>query len=154
MSAERDKISQVSRWLPLIVGMALISIFSTDNFSSENTGSVIEPILKFIMGKRFTVEAFDLVHYFIRKAAHLTEYAILGTFFFRAINPGLSGWRGKVALMTFLLSAVYAAFDEFHQSFTVSRGASPVDVMIDSTGALMALIVIWLYNKMYEHDYK
>lgn len=42
-------------------------------------------------------------------------------------------------------SAIFAVTDEFHQSFVPNRGASPVDVMIDITGALMAvgLISIW-----------
>jgi VanZ family protein len=68
----------------------------------------------------------------LRKAAHLTEYAILGLLLLRAL-----GREGAA----FLLGAAYALTDEIHQHFVHGRHASPVDVAIDSTGVLLGILL-------------
>ena len=40
-----------------------------------------------------------------------------------------------------IVCAAYAASDEFHQCFSDGRGPSPVDVMIDTVGAAIALLL-------------
>jgi VanZ family protein len=40
-----------------------------------------------------------------------------------------------------LVCVFVAAMDEFHQSFVESRGASPWDVMIDTAGAIIGLLI-------------
>ena len=156
MTPQNDRLSQISRWLPLFVWMALISWFSTNSFSNENTGSIIEPILRALLGRSFTKELFDLIHYLIRKSAHVTEYAILGLLWYRAVNQGLRGWSRKAAIAGGLFSISYASLDEFHQTFTSTREGRPLDVMIDSSGAIIAMVAIWFYNikcrdKVHEH---
>jgi len=142
-----DILSKISLWLPLFVWMALISQFSTDSFSNENTGSIIEPILRAVLGRSFSEQVFDLIHYLIRKSAHVSEYAILSGLWYRAVNPGLRGWSRKGAITACTLSIIYAALDEFHQAFTSNREGRPLDVMIDSAGVLAAIAIIWFYNK-------
>lgn len=138
--------TQVARWLPLFVWMALISIFSTDSFSNDNTGSIIEPVARAVLGRSYTDELFDLFHYLVRKSAHITEYAVLGWLWYRAINKGLGGWNIKAAIAAVLFSFIYASLDELHQAFTSNRDGRPLDVMIDSAGAVIAMAAIWLYN--------
>lgn len=140
-------MSQISRWLPLFVGIAIISLFSTDSFSNDNTGSIIEAVLRAILGRSFSEQVFDLIHYMIRKSAHVSEYAILSGLWYRAVNPGLRGWSRKAAITACTLSIIYAALDEFHQAFTSNREGRPLDVMIDSAGVLAAIAIIWFYNK-------
>lgn len=147
MPPGNEKMSGMSRWMPLAAWMVLISLFSTDQFSNSNTGGILEPVLRFILGNSFNDELFEIIHYLIRKSAHITEYAVLGVLWFRALNPGLFGWSRRTAITAFSLSVFYASLDEFHQTFTLSRGGSPVDVIIDSSGALVALAAIWFYNK-------
>ncbi|MEK6724946.1 MAG: VanZ family protein [Deltaproteobacteria bacterium] len=142
-----DRLSQVSFWLPLFVWMAIIILFSTDSFSNDNTGSIIEPILRAVLGRSFSEQVFDLIHYLVRKSAHITEYAFLGLLWYRAINKRLRGWNIKTALIAVLFSFIYASLDEFHQVFTSNREGRPLDVMIDSAGALAAIAIIWFYNK-------
>jgi VanZ family protein len=45
--------------------------------------------------------------------------------------------------MSFLIAAVYAALDEFHQSYVASRTGSPWDVLIDCAGALAGVLIYW-----------
>jgi VanZ family protein len=68
----------------------------------------------------------------LRKAAHVSEYAILGLLLVRAVR------RHSTA---FLIGVTYAITDELHQHFVSGRHASPVDVAIDSTGVLIGILV-------------
>ena len=50
-------------------------------------------------------------------------------------------WRRPWA---WALTVLYAASDEFHQGFVAGRHPSAVDVGIDATGALIALVAVGL----------
>ena len=62
-------------------------------------------------------------------------------------------WRGSFAAMTkwtlafgvFLVTATFAASDEFHQSFVPTRTASAHDVMIDCMGAFVAVAICLIF---------
>ena len=54
-------------------------------------------------------------------------------------------WRGKLRVglaISFILSVIFAASDEYHQSFVSGRTASWLDFGIDAAGAAFALAVI------------
>lgn len=141
-------LSKIALWLPLIIWMALIFLFSTDLFSGRETASVILPILGLLLGWVIPDQFLGTIHFLIRKGAHFTEYAVLGLLWYRAVNPTLRNWNLKPALWAFLLSSIYAATDEFHQTFTMTRDGRVMDVIIDSSGALTAIIAIWIYTKV------
>ena len=90
-------------------------------------------------------QAADL-DFILRKAGHMAAFGILAVLLWRALT--LSAIRRAMAL-SLILTIAYAASDEFHQSFTAGRNASPVDVSIDSAGALIALVAlaVWLHMR-------
>ena len=47
----------------------------------------------------------------------------------------------KTGILSFLFSVIYALSDEFHQSFVPGRDGNIVDVLIDSSGALVGILV-------------
>ena len=49
-------------------------------------------------------------------------------------------------LIAALACAIFAASDEFHQSFVPSRTSSPTDVMIDVCGALVGLAICLMFT--------
>jgi VanZ family protein len=104
--------SRLSTWLPVVVWAGVIFAFSS--VPSLGTG----------------LGTWDLV---LRKLAHLSEYALLGLLLARAVR------RPWAALA---LAAGYAATDEVHQTFVEGRHGAPLDVAIDTLGAL-AGIVLW-----------
>jgi VanZ family protein len=59
------------------------------------------------------------------------------------------GWRWTWALTAWLIAAAYSCLDEFHQSFVASRTASPWDSLLDSTGALLALLALYLIYRRF-----
>lgn len=90
-------------------------------------------------------EIADTIEYFVRKAAHMTEFAVLSILIF--IWLGL--W--EIALLrrgmtAFLATAFYGASDEFHQLFVPGRAGRIGDVLIDGLGALAGVVVIILFG--------
>ena len=85
----------------------------------------------------------DAIDFVVRKAGHMAAFGILAVLLWRAIS--YSRQRGAL-VASLVLTVLYAASDEFHQSFTAGRHASPVDVAIDSAGAAIALLALtaWL----------
>jgi VanZ family protein len=85
-----------------------------------------------IPGFSTSLGVYDIV---LRKLAHVTEYCILFLLTRRAFGNSFGGWKNnKVFIVSALFSVLYAASDEFHQSFVPTRCASITDVGIDSAG--------------------
>ncbi|HVT74418.1 MAG TPA: VanZ family protein [Lacunisphaera sp.] len=127
-------------WWPVVAWMAFIFAMSTDFGTAEHTSRWIEPILRWLL-PHATDETIARGHFLVRKLGHLSEYAVLALLVRRAlaITLGSAGHALRVALIALAICAVYAATDEFHQSFVPSRTPSLVDVAIDTTGAALAL---------------
>ena len=135
----RSSIRNIQYWLPLIIWLCVIYSFSTDEFSSSNTEGFVVPVLHFLF-PGLSPDQLALWHAVIRKLSHVTEYAILAWLTYRAIRfDETDPLKAKVRAFQFLVLA--AMTDEFHQSLTLSRGASIVDVGYDSIGGL---IVLWI----------
>ena len=54
-------------------------------------------------------------------------------------------WHWGQALGVALLVLLYAASDEFHQRFVPSRDASLRDVLIDTSGGALGLLILWAF---------
>ncbi len=136
---------RVKNWLPAIAWACLISFLSTDIFSSEHTSRFIIPVLHLLIPQA-SAETLKLLHAIIRKSAHLTEYFIFSIFLMRALRGQERGWKLRWAIWAVVLAAGYASLDEFHQSFVPSRTASPWDALLDTAGASVAQVVLWLWH--------
>lgn len=139
-------------WGPVVAFMALIFVGSTDWLSGNSTGRFLVPLIKFFLpaADESLVNGIRLV---IRKIGHLTEYAILAMLLWRAltfsgqpVGAGRVGWSPRIAFLAWLSASLYAVSDEFHQSFVPSRVGSPVDVIIDSAGAGIAIIILFIFR--------
>ena len=69
----------------------------------------------------------------LRKLAHALEFALLGALLLRALG------RSWPALA---LGIAYATSDEVHQHFVEGRVGAPLDVLIDSAGVAIG-VVLW-----------
>jgi VanZ family protein len=67
---------------------------------------------------------------------------------FNGVRGERYGWRLQWARITLIIAVSYAGLDEWHQSFVPMREARFRDVMIDSTGALLAQVLVWIYAKL------
>lgn len=129
-----------------MVWMGLIFIGSTDVLSAEHTSRFLVPFLRWI-NPEISLVALIKIQLAIRKLGHLTEYAILAMLLWRALRGGgLLATRALVLFMATLMAcAFFAMSDEFHQSFVPSRTSSSRDVMIDIGGALIGLLMCWIF---------
>jgi VanZ family protein len=134
----------VRSWWPALLWAGVIFFLSTDSFSAEHTDSFLYPFFHWLIPS-LTLRQFAPIHFFIRKTAHFTEYFIFCLLLFRAVRGARQGWRWTWALAALAIAAGYAALDEVHQAFVVSRTASPRDSLLDSTGAFVASLVLFLW---------
>lgn len=85
-------------------------------------------------------EIADAIENTVRKAAHMTEYGILSILFYIWLGKWQFGVR-KRGILAIILSALYACSDEFHQLFIPGRAGMVRDVLIDSAGAILGILV-------------
>jgi VanZ family protein len=123
--------------------MAIIFAGSSDLMSAEHTSRVIAPLLHWFFPTISPITVLR-VEFFLRKAAHVSEYAVLAVLLYRAfVHTVFQSRRALSAGLVLLSCAAYAASDELHQSFVPSRTASLRDVMIDVCGATLAVLLYW-----------
>jgi len=130
-------------WLPPVVWMAVIMTVSSDIGSAEHTEHWVVPILR-LLAPWATATQLGAMHGLVRKAGHLTEYALLAALWYHAFTRGRSLAPRSAAALAFAISVVWAILDETRQSFVPSRTASARDVALDSIGAFLAMVVATL----------
>jgi hypothetical protein len=116
---------RLAYWVPAICIVLMISGFSTSAFSGEHTSRIIIiiiiiPLLHWLFPFA-SQNTLDLLHSAIRKAAHLTEFGMFSAAVFYGIRGERRGWRSEWTIITILIAASYAGFDEWHQSFVPMR---------------------------------
>jgi VanZ family protein len=137
---------RLSRYGPLVVWAALIFIGSSSVLSGSNTSAVLRPVLWLF--PHASEATLALIHFLVRKAGHLTEYAILALLAARAFRTSSRELlRHRWFWLSFLFVVAYSLSDEFHQSFVPSRTASIYDSMIDSVGGLTALVLLAIRSR-------
>jgi VanZ family protein len=145
-------MQRLKAYLPVLIWMAVIFAGSSDLGSSRRTSRIIGPILRWF-NPEVREETIQAVQGVVRKSAHVTEYGILAMLAWRArradrgLKVLLKDWRWREAWMVLLFCALYAGTDELHQKFVATRQAHPLDVVIDSFGALCGLLAIWVIGR-------
>lgn len=129
------------RYGPPLLWMGAVFFFSTDLFSTGETGRLLLPFLAWLFPWA-APETLDLLHGGLRKVGHLTEYGVLALLWYRARAYGTAAWAPGAARLALLLAVAYAVMDEAHQAFVASRSGSLVDVAIDAAGAAAGLLVL------------
>ena len=106
-------------WAPPVVLMALIFALSAMPADNEDHG---------------------FLYVLSRKAAHVTEYAVLLALWWRALSSKVSDRRALAVALG--ITILYAITDELHQTFVNGRAGRALDVGIDTAGALAAASLI------------
>jgi VanZ family protein len=126
--------------------MIVTFVFGTDHFSAENTRPIIRWLMAFFFGRTSSEMPFASGEGFLRKSAHFLEYGLLAFLWFRALRGGNEKtWRWAWAGAALLATAVWASVDELQQGLiSTQRTGSPWDVLLDSSGAATALLLVGL----------
>jgi VanZ family protein len=129
-------------WLPLPIWLSVIFIDSTDLMSAEHTSRLVVPFLLWLK-PGMSPQTIWIILVVMRKCAHVIEYAVLALLLWRALRsiPILRAKMLIVFAAVVLGCALFAATDEFHQTFVKSRTASVRDVLLDIVGAILGLLI-------------
>lgn len=132
------------KWLLVLAWMAIIFIFSSQpGDTSEETSKLVIYVFN-LLGLDLNSVFGTLADFIVRKCAHFTEYFILYMLIYNALKESFSF---KKALVFALLGVfLYASSDEFHQSFVPGRGPAFRDVLIDTSGGLLGLIIMYILS--------
>jgi VanZ family protein len=141
---------RVIRYAPLFLWIGIILFASTTQGAMSNTSRFIRPLLEFLFPDA-PEEILIVYHGYIRKLAHLVEYAILAFWSSRAF------WSSSVKLLQnfwFLFSLflvfLVASIDEFNQSFNTLRTGSIYDILIDVLGGTFMIVFLAFYKSGYK----
>ncbi len=100
----------------------------------------------FLMSSRQRVSVSEeyIVNFFFFKSLHVIEYGFMFYLIFRLINKISTSknnfeWRYIIAA---LLTLIYAASDELHQTFVPTRQGSVRDIFIDLIGVTISWIIL------------
>lgn len=136
------------RYVPLFLVILLILLASTTQASMSKTSRFIGPLLEFLFpnSPESTIITY---HAYIRKFAHLAEYAVLGFFASRAFyNSGKEFLRKNWIWISFLVVFLVASIDEINQSFNPTRTGSVYDVLLDGIGGAIMIGALVLYKRI------
>jgi VanZ family protein len=128
--------------------MAAIFLMGTDRASADETRSLLARWLEWIAPtfyRELSVEALYAINQCIRKALHFLSYGLLGVLDARALREHRGTLNRPIAFQGWAAATAWAAVDEFHQSFSPTRGASIEDVLLDSCGAASAVTLYYLW---------
>lgn len=144
-----QKIKTIIKILLIVLWMFLIFNFSNQNASNslKSSDKVIYKIVEVIKGRELSnaekVRIKKKYTFFIRKLAHFFLYFVLGGICFSLVSTFIKPYY-KSILLSILLSFLYACSDEVHQIFVPGRTARFLDVLIDTSGAILAICMILL----------
>jgi VanZ family protein len=134
-------------WWPALVWAVLIFTMSTDAFSAQHTASFFWPIGHWFKPD-VTAHQFEIIHHYIRKTAHFSEYFVFCLLLYRGLRGARTGWRWTWGMTALFIAFGYSALDEIHQAFVASREARISDSLLDSTGAFFAILMLWIWFRV------
>ena len=137
-------------WLAVLLWMALIFFFSTENAaeSSDTSGcfirfllSALKPGFSEFAAEEQTVLIESFSHP-VRKAAHFTLYTVLGFLLCGSMRISFPSMDGRKRFLSALaVGALYAVSDEIHQYFVPGRACMIRDMLLDSAGVLTGCLI-------------
>jgi hypothetical protein len=142
----RNTLSAIA---PPALLMAFIFWIGTDRGSATETRSFLESLLQSwwpSLAERLGLEGFRLINVIVRKLGHFLGYGLLGLLNARCLQLLRGTLTRNHALQAWAAAAAWAAVDEFHQSYSPSRGATVEDVLLDASGAAVGIFFysLWL----------
>ena len=134
-------------WILVILCALFILGLGGAEFGAAQTSRYLLPTLRWLFPD-LTISTYLELIVWIRKTAHVVEYAVLGALAFRAVFLSTDSALLRVALLAVGVAACVAATDELRQALLPARTGSAWDVALDVTGALVAIaFAFWLKRR-------
>ena len=135
------------------IAFIFINSLKTGFASSEASGLLVN-IADDILAIFNIVIKRDTLSFLIRKAAHFTEFSILGIFTYNLMKLFSFKYKIKVYknvnistyIIVLIICLIIAITDETIQFFVPGRANSIYDVLIDFSGSLFTVLIVVLIN--------
>jgi len=131
--------------------VCMVAIFAFSSFPAEQSSGmsnsfIDKPLALFEkwFGVSISLATRDFLHRFVRKAAHLTIFLMLGLCAANTVRH-VSDRGKRVFLISLCWSSIYAATDEFHQYFVPGRSCMWQDWLLDTVGAMIGIGCVFLF---------
>ena len=161
----RTTFLQILSFLPSLLLLYMIFGFSSQDAQASGSLSfeislfivrLFSPFLPVSSSEDILLQRAETIHFFVRKAAHMTEYFLLTL----SLHLPLYCYFNKKLLfkkrliLALFVTVCVAAMDEFYQTTIPGRSGNIVDVCIDSIGAFIAMTFLTLlfYIKTHKAD--
>lgn len=124
-------------------------IFSFSSQNGEESSGISRKVTEFIVEKILRVNGENKVELinklggFVRKLAHFSIYAVVG-FLLMALVSTYSIEKNNGIGISLIIGIIYAISDEIHQYFVPGRAAKITDVMIDTMGVIVGILILIL----------
>ncbi|WP_456277496.1 VanZ family protein [Bacillus sp. AK128] len=158
-------MSRLIYWIPVIMIAGIIFWFSSQPYQEQD----VKPFLTDFINEEWVETGFhwiefdyagylvsvkhlgaaSFIEFFIRKGAHFGIFFLLGFFTIRATLQTFLKNRVMTSLITSgLFVFLYGVQDELHQHFTGDRTPLIHDVIIDTVGGIVGILMyLVLYNR-------
>lgn len=154
------KVRKINILRAILIILLMCTFFIIFGFSSQNgetSGGISRKITETILESSNKYQGLDegkknkVLHRtesVIRKLAHFSIYTLVGLLLMGLLSTYKikNKWR---IIITIIIGIMYAASDEFHQSFSPGRTPKITDVYIDTLGVMLGSLLIVFFRKLY-----
>ncbi|MBR1591453.1 MAG: VanZ family protein [Ruminococcus sp.] len=140
----------------------MITIFLFSNENSAQSSMTSKGIANYIVSVFFPdlesrtlteqKEIIGTVTHIVRKLAHFSIYALLG--FFMCLGVGKGRFLSLNSVISLDLCFLYACTDEMHQLFVAGRSGEFRDIIIDTLGSCVGIIISALICRLFCRIFK
>lgn len=134
--------------LIILVIIWCIVIFSFSNMTSSESNKksrkIVNKMFNKITHNKIKIRTLEKLNTFLRKCMHATEFCILGMLIFICLRTfEIHNWQ--LSVISIFISFLYACTDEFHQKFVDGRHCKFTDVLIDTAGACIGILILSIF---------
>ena len=126
-------------WSLLIIWMIIICLMSSQPATISDSQSIGVLYLFSKLGININSVFGDLANFVVRKCAHFIEYMILALLTFNLVKLYFN--IKQVVILTIVFVFLYACSDEIHQLFVLGREGAIRDVIIDTCGGIVLVLI-------------
>lgn len=101
----------------------------------------------FQLSNESKIHCIDQLEYIIRKLAHFSIYTVVGILLMGFVST-YEIEKIKKIYISIVVGIIYATSDEIHQAFIPDRSARLTDVIIDTMGIVLGIIIVLIFMKL------
>jgi VanZ family protein len=135
-------------WFWVTVCVMAILAMSGDAFSGMHTGRFLRPLLRWLVPDITNRQIVEL-HFAIRKAAHLTEYAVLAMLSLRALRLTIDVSLLRIVGLSLAIVLAVAGVDELRQANLAARTGSLGDVVVNLVGGSIGVLLVIAVHRVF-----